>query len=273
MVSVIIATYNRADYLRLCLAAVGIQEGGEPIEVIVADDGSSDHTETVIARARTETRFSRLLHVRQEHKGFRKAAILNKAVRRASGDLLIFLDSDCIPRPELVSVYVSHRARGRYYLGGVCKLNEAYARKVLAAEPGNDLRAFFEGARRRENQLPRQKAALLRRLLRSRVAVALDIWKPKIWGGNFAVERDVFEAVNGFDENYVGWGREDSDLRNRLRLGGFQAVPLHLKARAYHLWHPKPERFHLGPDGEPNNFRYYKRSCVEVVCRNGLVKR
>jgi glycosyltransferase involved in cell wall biosynthesis len=270
-VSVIVATYNRAEYLRLCLACLAEQDYAGSWEVFVADDGSTDHTSAVVAEEARRLNVDVRL-VWQEDNGFRKARILNQGARQAHGDLLVFLDSDCLPALDLVSSYARHCRTDSYYLGGVYKLSKDFSEPALRVAQQIRTRRLLAEAARSENQLPRQRRGVWMRWVKSRLYVALAVRKPKIWGGNFAVNREVFEAVNGFDENYVGWGQEDSDLRNRLVMGGYHAVCLHTVARSYHLWHLTDWTARVKPDGERGNRRYYKRSNVEVVCQKGQRK-
>ena len=125
-------------------------------------------------------------------------------------------------------------------------------------------------AGRRKNQKSGSARKVFKRYWKSRLYTALKVRKPKIWGGNFAVNRDVFEEINGFDGNYIRFGQEDSDLRNRMQKGSYRAVCLHTKARAYHLWHPLSEwRVGLAAHNL-NDHKYYKRPDLDVVCQNGL---
>ena len=73
-----------------------------------------------------------------------------------------------------------------------------------------------------------------RRLLRRRN-------RPKVVGLNLAVDRGLFEALNGFDERFVGWGLEDSDLRDRaMRHRPRPRVKvLYDRNDVFHLWHAK----------------------------------
>ncbi len=59
--------------------------------------------------------------------------------------------------------------------------------------------------------------------------------RPRIRGGNFAVAADLFQAVNGFDEVYCGYGKEDSDLRDRMRNAGARGISVWTSAIATHL--------------------------------------
>jgi len=271
-VSTIVATYNRADYLRLSLACLLAQDYGSAMQIVVADDGSTDGTADLVARAREASGNVPILHYRHEHARYRRARTLNSATLMSDGDLLIFLDSDCLPARNLVSVYAAHAATGSFYLGGVCALSQPFSQGILADGAAANAEDILAGAADRDNQVPGASRRVWGRYWKSRLYVRLRLRKPKIWGGNFAVNRHVFEQVNGFDENFVGYGQEDSDLRDRLFKGGFRPVCLHTKARAYHLWHPIDVAAREEASGEGNNRPYYRRPHVEVVCANGLRK-
>jgi predicted glycosyltransferase involved in capsule biosynthesis len=71
-------------------------------------------------------------------------------------------------------------------------------------------------------------------------------------------------AVNGFDENYSGWGLEDSDLAIRL----IHAGVLHKSARfatpVFHLWHRENDRSRLGEN---------QKLLAEIIASNRTVAR
>lgn len=270
-ISVIVATYNRADYLRMCLASLVRQTHDGWWEVVVADDGSSDHTPQVVAEAAAEMGKDRLRHHWHPHDRFRRAFTLNEAYREGvRGEIVLFMDSDCIAAPDLLSVYAEHGQKGGLFLGGVCGLGEDFSRRLLQAGPDADKGAMLAEARRKENLAPGAARKCRNRYWKSRFYCALGVGKPKIRGSNFAATAAAFEDVNGFDQGFVGYGQEDSDLRDRLKARGWRIVCLHTLALAYHLWHPtdlhaRKEAF----DGK-NNRAYYNRPEVPTVCRDGL---
>jgi hypothetical protein len=96
--------------------------------------------------------------------------------------------------------------------------------------------------------------------------------KPKLIGNNVGVWRSDYERVNGYDENFHGWGCEDDDLRHRLRRAGVRIRTILGWTRTYHLWHPlhatQPARWRDGL-----NVQYLLRKARLIRCRNGLVKR
>ena len=79
---------------------------------------------------------------------------------------------------------------------------------------------------------------------------------------NFAVWKDDFVRVNGFDESFEGWGHEDADLVLRLHNAGLRRKNGYCSSEVYHLWHHQNNR-----DTENIN---YKRVLSRL--ESGLVK-
>lgn len=93
-VSVIIATYNRAEFLRETLHALTLQTR-PPDQLVVVDNNSSDHTCAVVEQ------FSELLpltYVFEPQQGV--AFARNRGIRHAAGEIIAFTDDDCIPDPQ-----------------------------------------------------------------------------------------------------------------------------------------------------------------------------
>ena len=64
-------------------------------------------------------------------------------------------------------------------------------------------------------------------------------------GCNFAIWRDDLIKVNGFNEGFSGWGREDAELAVRLMNAGTRRLDVRGWALCYHLWHPPASRANL----------------------------
>ena len=92
LLSVVIPTYNRADYIGLTIESV-LQQTYDNIEVIVIDDGSTDNTAAVLEHFAPKVRY-----VRQENA--ERGASRNHGLRLASGDYIAFLDSDDLWLPD-----------------------------------------------------------------------------------------------------------------------------------------------------------------------------
>ena len=99
MISILLATYNWPQALKLCLESLATQTDHH-FEIIIADDGSTESTKQII-NAFQSTHSLSITHLWQEDQGFRKTKILNQAIEAAKGDYLIFLDGDCLVQPDL----------------------------------------------------------------------------------------------------------------------------------------------------------------------------
>jgi len=271
-ISAVVATYNRADYLRINLACLSAQDYGGDWQIIVADDGSTDNTADVIAAARSVSRELEIRHCWHEHRNYRRAFILNEGSRLADGDILVFLDSDCIPAPNLLSTYAAHFVPDAFYLGGVYYLNQQLSETVLQDHQSFSQQNFWSRAAQSKNLKKGSAKRNFKRYWKSRLYIALKFRKPKIWGGNCAVNHDVFKKINGYDENYAGYNKSDSDLRNRLVKGSYHAIPLQTKARAYHLYHPVQKWRTVPQIIDQTEHPYFKWPDPDVVCKNGLRK-
>lgn len=103
--SIIIPTYNRASLLSRTLQAYSCQTAEDRIlEIIVADDGSSDGTAEAVKQFSSQCRFP-VRHLRLEHGG--PAKTRNCAIREARGELLLLGDDDIIPVPHFVAEHLS----------------------------------------------------------------------------------------------------------------------------------------------------------------------
>ncbi len=103
-VSVVIPTYNRLDQLRSTLDGLAAQRGlAEPPEVVVVSDGSSDGTDEFLQSPECPLP---VVALRQENAG--PAAARNRGVRAATGDLVVFLDDDVVPAPDLLATHLRH---------------------------------------------------------------------------------------------------------------------------------------------------------------------
>ena len=103
-VSVVIPTYNRARVVGEAIDSA-LAQTHERLEVIVVDDGSTDDTAERVGRRRDR----RLRYVRREHAGVSSAR--NAGIAAATGDLVSFLDSDDLWKPEKIETEVAALAR------------------------------------------------------------------------------------------------------------------------------------------------------------------
>ncbi|MGE5162343.1 MAG: glycosyltransferase family 2 protein [Betaproteobacteria bacterium] len=243
LISVIVTTYNRPDALGAVLAGLAAQ-ADRGFEVVVADDGSRDDTRALVEQAGYGFPVP-LGHVWQEDRGFRAGAARNRAAERARGDYLVFLDGDCIPRPDFVTRHRALAERGWMVAGNRILLSESLTARALRERL--PLHAWsardWSAARRRgdvNRTLPLATLALgpLRKLAASR-------WQ-RVRTCNLGVWADDFRQVRGFDETFEGWGFEDSDLAVRLLNAGVKRKEGAFATGVLHLWHRENDRRHEG---------------------------
>ncbi|MGB7242272.1 MAG: glycosyltransferase family 2 protein [Sulfitobacter sp.] len=98
-ITVIVATFNRANYLTETLNAIFAQTR-EVAQIIVWNDGSTDSTESVIEQIVADNPHANLMHFHGRNKG--KSAALNQAMKHATGDYIWICDDDDIARPDAV---------------------------------------------------------------------------------------------------------------------------------------------------------------------------
>ena len=238
-ISVVVTTYNRPDALRAVLDGLGAQTD-RAFEVLVADDGSRDDTRELVES------FARgapvpVRHVWQEDRGFRAGAARNRATALAYGDYVVFLDGDCVPRPDFIARHRSLIRRGWMVAGNRVLLSESFTKEALAAHmPLHEWTdEQWRAAHRRgdiNRTLPLRHLALgpLRRLAASR-------WQ-RVRTCNLGVWRRDLKRVNGFDEVFEGWGYEDSDLAVRLINAGVRRKEGAYATGVLHLWHRENDR-------------------------------
>ena len=90
LLTLVIPVYNTPRYLELLITALGRQSLTE-FEVVVADDGSGPEVAEVIARMKPRFPFP-IIHLWQPDEGFRKNAMLNRAIEASGTEYLVFID-------------------------------------------------------------------------------------------------------------------------------------------------------------------------------------
>lgn len=109
--SVIVRSKDEADRLRLTLRSLSRQS--ETPEVVIVNDGSTDHTEKVITEAAEIMPLVRLDHKTP----LGRSGAANAGALRASGDILIFLDGDTLAGPDFVSSHLEVHRNGSGLVG------------------------------------------------------------------------------------------------------------------------------------------------------------
>ncbi|MCI0677955.1 MAG: glycosyltransferase, partial [Actinobacteria bacterium] len=223
--SVVLPAYGREERLEAVLVALSRQTYPSHLtEVIVVDDGSEPPLDPEL---RDGTR-ARVL--RQERDGFGLARARNTGAADATGEVVVFLDSDMIPAETWLEAHARphHHARALLAVGPRTHVQQIRLSPEEVRSAESMERLFAESG----GETP---AWLLERWARTDDArLGDDVW----WGtsgGNLSVRSDIFRAVGGFDDaGFREWGGEDNDLGYRLYQAGVYVVPVHA-ATAWHL--------------------------------------
>jgi glycosyltransferase involved in cell wall biosynthesis len=239
LISVIVTTYDRVDALDAVLRSLAGQ-GDRQFEVVVADDGSGPETARLVERRRSQSGVP-IAHVRHERRGFRAAEIRNRAIRECRGDYCIFLDGDCLVRPDFVAQHRRLAERGWLVAGNRALLSAALTRAALRQKLALEQWDLADWIGQRLMGGLNRLAPLLQLPLGP-----LRKSRPHAWQGarscNLAVWRSDLDRVDGFDARFSGWGREDSDLLIRLLRAGVRRKDGTFATGVLHLWHAEADR-------------------------------
>jgi glycosyltransferase involved in cell wall biosynthesis len=254
--TLIVTTFNWPAALNLTLKSIGRQSLA-PDEVIVADDGSGPETAQVVERWKGRLG-APVQHLWQPHEGFRLARSRNRAIAAATGDYLIIVDGDMVLHRHFVADHLN-AARPGSFIQGVRLLTEGETAQRMLGEGSLDLHVFSRGIRRRRHAV--RNLALSRLLFWERTG------QSAIRGCNQAYWKSDLLHVNGFNEAFVGWGREDNEIAARLYNVGIRRRNLKFQALAIHLHHPPRH-----PQGvNPNDAILHQAiERGETWCRQGL---
>jgi glycosyltransferase involved in cell wall biosynthesis len=236
-VAIILTTYNRPRALDRVLASLA-EMRAQASEIVVADDGSGEATAQVVDGWKAKLP---LMHVWHPDEGFRAAEIRNKAVLASSAEYLVFLDGDCMAPRDFVAQHQRFAEVGYMVAGNRMLLSEALTQTVEEKHlnPGvwglrQWLGCKFRGSVNRLLPLLRLPDGSWRKR------------RPQRWQGvhtcNLGLWRRDFEAVNGFDQEFQGWGHEDADLAIRLMRFGIRRKEGACAVPVYHLWHCENDR-------------------------------
>lgn len=205
-VSVVIPTYNCAHLIKKIIKNIECQDYAlDKIELIIADDGSKDNIQEQIEKTTSKIKIK---FVQQKDLGFRAGQARNMGASIAENDILVFLDSDIVPSRSLIKAHVSALKTHDISLG--------YSSGYMADKshdtdsPDKIIKEF-------------------------RHYIFLKKYVPEAWqyfvSNNFAIKRHAF-LNQMFDERFVGWGEEDTELGYRLK---DKKIIFNINALGYHI--------------------------------------
>ncbi len=204
-VSVVVPAHNASATLRRCLCALIMQDIGEPYEIIVVDDGSTDATSSIAKEYSPQ-----VMLMCQPHRG--AASARNRGVAAASGEIVLFTDADCEPIQGWVGLLVKVIRDGAAGVKGTYRTRQ----KSITAR---FVQAEYEGKYGRMARLPH-----------------IDFIDTYSAG----YQRSIFMEAGGFDEGISAV--EDQELSFRVAESGYNLrfVP---EAAVYHIHAATPHAY------------------------------
>ncbi len=227
-VTLLISTYNWPQALELCLLNV-FNQTALPGEILIADDGSTEETKSLIDQLRKKTSIP-IRHFWHEDIGFRKTIILNEAIRHSRFEYIIQTDGDILLHPRFIEEHL-HNAKAGFYLRGSRTLINEKRSKALIKNKQHQINWLYAGITNRFNAIHNTFISRAFSLFNDPNSIE------GVKGCNFSFWKKDFIAVNGFNNDIIGWGREDSELAIRLINNKVFKQQLKFQAICFHLHH------------------------------------
>ncbi|EDO6870994.1 glycosyltransferase, partial [Campylobacter coli] len=230
--ALIITTYNQKERLKLVLDSVK-NLTFLPNEVLIADDGSKEDTARLIEKYQKDFPCS-LKHIWQEDEGFRLSKSRNGAIKNSLSEYIIVIDGDMILEKNFIKEHLEFAQRRLFLQGSRVILNEKESEEILNKD---DYRIVFN-----KKDFKSSKNSFLAKILYIFSKKDEKIFKKTtlikgIRGCNMSFFKADFDELDGFNENFIGWGREDSEFVARFLFNKGIFRRLKFKAIAYHIYH------------------------------------
>ena len=257
--ALIITTYCWPEALKLVLKSVR-ELNVYPSEVIIADDGSTLETKKLIQKNQKDFPIP-LKHIWHNDKGFRRSHILNLAIANCDSDYIIQIDGDCILNKYFVKDHINSVKKNTYLYGSRVNIQENYLSDIYSGQKIK-FNYFSTGIKKRN------------RLIRIPFLGSI-LYKPnfliskKLRGCNLSYWKSNFMAVNGYNEDLTGWGREDSEMICRMINYGILGQRLKFKAIMFHIWHKNSSKEQLAAND------LIQQNVIQnslIWCNNGIDK-
>jgi glycosyltransferase involved in cell wall biosynthesis len=256
--ALIITTYNWKEALELVLLSA-LNQSELPEEIIIADDGSRNDTKELIENFAKNSSVP-IIHSWQEDEGFRAASSRNKAIAKAKSNYIVLIDGDMILHKDFIKEHKLH-AKEKQFIQGSRVLIQKEKSKTLIQDKKYSISPFDSGIKNRKNTIHNKTLSSIFSKNKNSLAGI------KTCNMSF-FKADCFD-INGFNEDFIGWGREDSEFVVRLLNNGIKRKNIKFNCIAYHIWHNENPRANL-----TKNDALLKKSIDENLkyCQNGIKK-
>ena len=257
-VSLIITTYNWPESLFLVLKSIENQTI-VPEEVVIADDGSNVETKEMISKFLKDSKLN-IIHSWQEDNGFRAAKSRNKAIAKSYGDYIILIDGDIILHPKFIQDHVNNAKVGYFIQGSRVLITQDITEQRIISKKIS-FSFFSKGLNSKKNSIHSN--------FLSKIFSTYNNSPRGTRCCNIAFFKQDCINVNGFNNEFEGWGREDSEFVVRLFNNGINRKNVRFNAIQYHLWHTEIDRTSLDCNNQ------LLQNSIEnklKVCKKGINK-
>ena len=226
--SLIICTYNWHEALALVLSSIGSQSI-LPDEIIVADDGSGESTAKTI-RKYAEILSTPIVHSWQEDIDCRIPRSRNRAIAKAKFEYIIMIDGDTVLHRDFIKDHKRFAKKEIYIQGSRVLLQANFTKNIFKKNIFKAPSFYSNDAKNKLNML---RIPFISQLISYYKNQNIN----RIRGCNFSIFKDDILKVNGFNEEIIFWGREDSEFVQRLFNIGIKKQQLKFSGIQYHLYH------------------------------------
>ena len=232
--SLVASTYNWPEALELLILSA-LNQSHLPNEIIIADDGSKNDTKKLIEHYKTISPIP-IIHIWHKDDKNQKSKIMNKAIAASKYEYIIEIDGDIIMHRDFVKDHISHAKTNTYLYGSRVNIKSEHI-KTLFTNKQIEFNFLSKGIKKRTRTL--------------RIPVIANLYKAhdkrskKLRGCNMSFWKKDFIKINGFNEEFVGWGNEDSEMAQRLHNIGVKAKRLRYKGIVYHIYHKEQSKDRL----------------------------
>jgi len=200
-------------------------------------------------------------HIWHEDVGFTKTVILNKALQQIEADYIIQIDGDIIIHKYFIKDHLKHAEKNVYLFGSRISLTEDFSKKVLSQK-----KIKFHWT---QKGLLRRSRAIYIPFYNLFFAKKSNKNSSKLRGCNMSYWKNDAIKINGYNEDFVGWGYEDFDFAQRLLHADVQAKRIKHAAIQFHIYHQEAPK---GNTATGNNIQINTLKNKIIKCKNGLVK-
>lgn len=267
--SLIITTYNQKERLALVLDSILALEI-LPTEVLIADDGSAEDTKDLI-ESYAQGFPCPLVHIWQEDQGFRASRARNLAIKAARGEYIIIIDGDMIIESHFVSDHLRFAQKGVLIQGSRVILDQSFTDQMMQTYANEKSQSIFRRAFAKKD-FKATRCVFLSKLVFTLSRTRANIFQQTelvkgVRSCNMSFYKSDCVAINGFNEAFEGWGREDSEFVARFLFNGGELRRLKFAGVAYHLYHKENTRAML----ESNHALYLQTLDSQATfCEKGL---